>query len=345
MKKIYIVFFSILFLIVSCAPKELYYLKDINPPQILCDASTQSTISYPPFLRPKGKRKTIPPESQYFTLAIPNCVDMSGRANDLQRSLADMLYTQLFDTGRFNLIDRGELTDLDPEWLSTSLKRLAAETVDQSSKSDVQDSLYENTQKYLDRKKAYHDEMISTLREKADGLLQSYITSRSIEDTSGKKDGSKSGGYFDLDYRIVSTSEHNIVLFAASQRIHYNSSTANEVEYNRDDIKAIADNIVRVFPNPNDIRKSEVVTVDKNRIVIDVGRNKMLIPGLMGYVVCLEDSIYTGDKVKAQHYSYLGKFIITEVYDQTSTGFLLPPHSIKNYMDLDIRVGDAAIIK
>ncbi|WP_419659721.1 uncharacterized protein Dvar_00430 [Desulfosarcina variabilis str. Montpellier] len=346
---IFMVFFA-LFIFSGCAPKKIYYFDDVAPTSIQGGTATQGTIAYPPLLRPEGKRKSIRPGSQYFTLAIPNAIDMSGRAQDLQRSLADMLYTELFATGRFNLLDRGELMDLDPEWLTSSLKksltdlskqedRKAASRSDKDS-AEKAESAFDKTFQYLDRKQKSQKRLEDVLN-KADGILLVYVTSRV---------GKQKGGHFSVDYRIVSRRRGGeIVLFAGNKNVSYKSSTTQEVAYNRKDVADIAKSIVNIFPHPKEVRNAQVIKRDQRVIVVDRGRDQHLIAGMIGYVVYSEDSVRLESIGKARHFSYLGEFIITEVFDKTSTAVLLHPRgmsgdSLDEY-EWDVQTGDSVIVK
>jgi hypothetical protein len=337
-------------LLSGCAPKKIYYFDDISPTNIQGGTATQGTIAYPPLLRPEGKRKTIRPGSQYFTLAIPNAIDMSGRAQDLQRSLADMLYTELFTTGRFNLLDRGELMDLDPEWLTSSLKKTLTELSEQENQktksggdkdaAEKAESAFDKTFQYLDRKQESQQRLENVLN-KADGILLVYVTSRV---------GKQKGGHFSVDYRIVSRRQkREIVLFAGNKSVSYKSSTTQEVAYNRNDVADIAKSIVNIFPHPKEVRNAQVIKRDQNVIVIDRGRDQHLIAGMIGYVVYTEDSVRLETIGKARHFSYLGEFIITEVFDKTSTAVLLSPLGARGEVlmdyEWDVQTGDAVIIK
>jgi hypothetical protein len=346
----------ILLALASCTiPKKVFYFKEPTPPHMWCEKASQAMVDYPPFLRPEGKRRGILILSQYFTLAIPNAIDKSGRAQDLQRSLADMLYTKLFERRRFNLLDRRELVEIDPEWLETSIKSsltdLSKESTGEkqigdktSKKSDKATSMLAQTIEYLNRREKGLEKLEKVLK-KADGILLVYITSRI---------GTKKGGSFFVDYRIVNqwqTQGHGneIILFADSKEVKYRSSTTQEVEYDRRDIDEISLNIVNVFPNPHTTKKSEIVKRDGIFIVINIGKDDGIIPGLRGYVVHCDDILIEHDRkeLKAQHYTYLAEFTITEVFDKTSTGILLYPKygKLPENFDWDIRVGDPVVIK
>ncbi len=330
-----IIFFMTMVLFTACAKKDIFYFEKVSPPHMIVNNVSQVSIASPPLFRPKGKRFTIQLDSQFFTMAIPNCIDMTGLAKEIRKSVADMLYTELFKTHRFNLFDRGELVNLDTDWIEKSLKDSSSKEKNADANKEVDNSMVDNSIvdqsiKVLEEKERRSKEITDKLKKSADGLLIVYITSRIRN---------KKGGSISLDYRIVSTGEHNVILFAGSQKVRINISSAKQLDYSRDDITKIAVNIVSVFPNPKATRKGQVISVDDNRIVIDIGTYQHIIPGLRGYVAVVDDSVYTSDAVKAQQYSYLAKFQITEVYDKTSTAIILDPKNA------DIKVGDIIVLK
>ena len=343
------------------APKKISYFDQVTPHHVVSQDIEQMSLGYPPLYQPVGKRATITPKSQYFTLAIPNCIDVTGRAKDLRKSLADMLYTELFQSRRFNLYDRNELVNLNTDWIEAVLKKsyessYSKRYVETSSqeglkevlagpqavtRKDVEDHYQANSLEpdfvgqaiaVQDRKAQIEEEAAEKLRQNTDGLLMVYITERS---------GNEEGGFFYVDYRIVSNDK--VVLFAASQKIRFSVSTAKAIEYNREDISAISANIVQVFPNPETNRRGQVVSIDGERIVLDLGKEDHIIPGLRGYVVTADDSIYTSDDTKARHLDYLAFFYISEVYRQTSTGTIILDSEEDDAPD--IRVGDEIVLK
>ncbi|MEW5736978.1 MAG: hypothetical protein AB1921_19190 [Thermodesulfobacteriota bacterium] len=329
----------------SCLKKkEVFYFKSVTPPMSYASGVPQAFGGFPPLLRPEGKRSTIEPSSQYFTLVIPNCIDISNKAGDLRKSLADILYTEIFKTRRFNLYDRWELVDLDPAWLERALMRQtetpaataegtgappAAQAAPKPADFTAQEELALREYSRLKDQ----ERTAQQIRDRADGLLLVYITSRT---------GAEDNGEFTIDYRIVST-QRQIVLFAERSTVRYFRSTKSELEYNREDIAKIAEDIFKVFPNPvsPNFQQAHVVSIDGNRIAIDVGENHGLIPGMQGYVVSYEDSIFTGDGVRAtEHCNYLARFVITEIYPKTCTGYIYQPGE-----NADIRIGDAVRLK
>ncbi len=123
--------------------------------------------------------------------------------------------------------------------------------------------------------------------------------------------------------------------------------------YNRKDIKKIADDIVDKFPNPHQSRKARILKRDDPFVVIDMGSDNRLIPGITGYVVKRDDSIVTEDSTEkhvTQHYLYLAEFIVTEVFVKTSTAVLLYPsyvdtNELRENFQWDIRLNDEVVIK
>jgi hypothetical protein len=348
--------FVLLAFVVSCAPKKIFYLNEITPPQMQCAEAAQEMSGPPPILRPTGKRKIIRPLSQYFYLAIPNAMDPSGRAHDLQRSIADMLYTELFKTKRFNLLDRKALVNLDPEWLIQSLKHESAYS--EGSQAKKKDSKIEEKKeegkpvdekesiKYDDRTQQLDKAMIEleeTLS-KADGILLMYITNRV---------GMKKGGVFDIDFRIVSMRFYQeTVLFADSQKVKYQASTTEEIIYDRKDIEEISNKILEKFPSPHyeDKNRPRIIKCDPPIIVINQGTRDNLIKGLLGYVVTIDESVRNGNQERAPHFSYLAEFVVTEVFAETCTAFLLPPYDFEtgNRQDdyqWDVRSDDVVVFK
>jgi len=66
---------------------------------------------------------------------------------------------------------------------------------------------------------------------------------------------------------------------------------------------------------------------------------------MRGYVVYSEDSTRVEAIREARHYSSLGEFVITEVFDNTATAVLIPPAEENVDYEFDVEVGDAVILK
>jgi hypothetical protein len=357
------IFLLILTLIGCGRPKNIFFFETMIPAHVQSENALQESIDYPPFLRPEGKRRTIHPDSQYFTLAVLNAVDISGRSQDIRKVVADIVYTELFAMKRFNLLDRGELVDLNPEWFVSSIKdnlhnykntvqmtSVQENTIEQKTYSTGQPNIIDSTVEFLKMQGSAYETMYRKLLSKVDGILLLYITSRK---------GGQSGGHLGVDYRIVNQIQgpnqyaKEIVLFAGKANLGYRRSSRREIEINRNDIKKIVEDIVRAFPKPQDIENSQIVKRDRRWIVINKGSDYGIIPGLFGYAAIRDDSIYVegGQTVyNPRHFAYLAKFVVTEVYDKSCTALLLYPQNFNpnqkgEKFDWDVKVGDSAMIK
>ena len=337
-------------------PKRVFLFESMIPAHVQSESALQESIDYPPLLRPEGKRNTIHPASQYFTIGVLNAIDISGRSQDISKTVADMLYTELFLKNRFNLLDRGELIDLNPEWFVTSIRESLQlsnsreNMIEDRAFNASQSNIIDSTVKYLEMQGNTYERIYTGLLDKVDGILLIYITSRI---------GDQEGGSFGVDYRLVNQIQgathqaKEAVLFAGTSVVRYQRSSRKEIQINREDIKDIALNIVNAFPKPQDSLNYQVVKRDQRWIAINGGKNQGIIPGLFGYVAIREDSIYIEDgenKKNSRHFAYLAKFLITEVYEKTCTALLLYPSGFNsstniNDYEWDVRVGDGAMIK
>lgn len=89
-----------------------------------------------------------------------------------------------------------------------------------------------------------------------------------------------------------------------------------------------------------------MVSIHGPRVIMDIGIQDHLIPGMRGYIIARDDSIRTSDNDLTQHYVYLALFQIIEVYRTTCTGeILFPPKSESPIGFPDIKVGDEVILK
>ncbi len=77
-----------------------------------------STI--PPTEAPKPPRRGIKPRSYKMKVAVFNFVDQTDSAGKLIQTIPDILATELFNTGRFEVKERAELREVDP----TSVKQV-----------------------------------------------------------------------------------------------------------------------------------------------------------------------------------------------------------------------------
>lgn len=328
-----IVIFFLTFSACTSQYKKVFFFGEPTPPQISTPAVNQKFFDHPPLYIPKENRKTITFFSPYFTLAIPNAMDMTGRSGDLQRSLADILSTQIFKypgKRRINLLDRGALINLDPEIIMHSLNQ-------KPSSGALHKTIKNGT------------EELKEYLKNADGILLTYITSR-----KGTTDG-----YFRVDYRIVLNEGKykKIVLLAGTQRIRYYSNSSSEIEYSRYDVRQIAKNIFdKMTLKYYKTRKAKeliemdirVVKCDPPYIVLDIGKDEHLMPGMTGYVVERDQSVSSyssktnSHQARDFHYSYISEFIVTDVFPSTSNALIIKPDPEENW---EVRSGDLIRIK
>jgi len=342
--------------VTACAPqKKVFFFEHPVPPQAHLPEVSQEFFDHPPLYVPKGKRKEIDIFSPNFTLAVPNAMDMTGRCGDLQKSIADILCTELYKKKgkrRIELLDRGALVNLDPKIILESLYREKSDSqVDNrekkksESKNGTEDTkgqepmlvrALEEAEKVM--KPTYE---LKEYLKNADGILLVYITSRiGLEE-----------GHFEVDYRIVINREAHkkIVLLAGSEKIAYKSNTFKQIEYERSDVEKIAETVysaltlknsdARITKDPMemDIR---IIKNDPPYIVIDIGRKSNLIPGMIGFVVERDNSVPSDSKHSDSHISYIAEFIVIDVFNNTSKAKLIRPIS-----NCDVRVDDLVRIK
>ena len=67
----------------------------------------------PVLIAPGTGRKSLrpPPESYRFNVAVLDFIDQTNSAGDLVRTIPDILTTNLFETQRYDIFDRGQLRD------------------------------------------------------------------------------------------------------------------------------------------------------------------------------------------------------------------------------------------
>ena len=81
-------------------------------------------LGFPPYLRVK-----LPRVSTYIThfkmrFAVFNFIDQTHAAGELVKILPDMLTTELFNTGRFEIYDRGQLRDRSGEEIEKLMAKM-----------------------------------------------------------------------------------------------------------------------------------------------------------------------------------------------------------------------------
>ena len=87
---------------------------------LLCAAASLTALfavlgcsTYPPTVLPEQPRRGIQARSYKMKLAVLNFVDQTGSAGKLIQTIPDVLATELFNTGRFEIKERAELREFD----------------------------------------------------------------------------------------------------------------------------------------------------------------------------------------------------------------------------------------
>ena len=83
----------------------------------------------PVFIPPSSGRKALKPapKSYRFRVAVQDFIDQTNSAGDLVRTIPDILTTNLFDTRRYDIYDRGQLRDKSSGQAEKLIKQLTDE--------------------------------------------------------------------------------------------------------------------------------------------------------------------------------------------------------------------------
>lgn len=277
-------------------------------------------INSPPLFIPTNQKRTMTrPVSQYFEIAIPPCVDMTGESDYLINSLADMFYTSLFEIKRFTLMDRLELTRLQSD-------------IDKQYKDSLELQGEQNTQILKQIENNKYQSVLTELQNNTDGVMLIYITS------DKKSTGGKNGVVY-IDFRIVNRA--NEVLYAGSKDIHYNHNKGtNSLDFNRNDINSVAENIAKNFPNPH--YQEGLVIIDKRDdfITVNIGKNQNISKGMIGYVIKTTKNSY-GDQL----ISYRAEFVVSEVFENTFKAKLIFKNKEEELIIKTINIGEPIKMK
>ena len=85
-------------------------------------------------------RKEFLPTSLKFRLAVINMVDQTGSAGNLVKTIPDVLTTGLFDTARFDLLDRGQLREKRENDLDQALETMKPDGLLQGAITQIRPS-------------------------------------------------------------------------------------------------------------------------------------------------------------------------------------------------------------
>jgi hypothetical protein len=290
------------------------------------------------------------PRSQKFKVAVLTFVDQTGKGGLVVDPIADMLTTELFAGGRFELYDRNDLVQEVAESAS------ATEVVtDGDDKDSVKKTVIKTTSSTRQNKTKAQKKEIQT---KVDGILLGYVTSFEINEpvaaapAKGKKGKSEVApvntgpitGSLHCDFRIVNSwltqqkvgqgqSLSELVVYSGSARIGFTTDAERtSVSLSREDIKAIAAQIKDKF---TDFSRSKigVTAIDGRVITLDVGKRDLVKQGFTGYIVQKDDRTHV--------LKYLAEFTVINVFDNACTAYVVSPDE---YL-ANLRIGSQAVIK
>ncbi len=295
----------------------------------------------------------ITPRSQKFKVAVLTFVDQTGKGNLVVDPIADMLTTELFAGGRFELYDRGDLVQ---EVVDSSS---ATQVVTDGNDNDtVKKTVTTSTSTARQNKTAGQKAKVQTM---VDGILLGYITSFEINEPpaapeekdrgkKGKKDKGEapatvSGpvtGSLHCDFRIVNSwltqqkvgqGLSELVVYSGSAKIGFTTdSERTSVLLSREDIQAIAAQIKDKF---TDFSKSTIgiTAIDGRVITLDVGKQDLVKQGFTGYIVEKDEHTHV--------LKYLAEFTIINVFDTACTAYVV---SADKFLP-NLRIGSQAVIK
>ena len=81
---------------------------------VIAAVAAGCSLDPPPSIEPGMLRRGIAPRSYKMKLAVFNMQDPTGSGGRLAESIAELLHVALFETGRFELMQRAELRGTDP---------------------------------------------------------------------------------------------------------------------------------------------------------------------------------------------------------------------------------------
>ncbi len=304
------------------------------PKDIVCNY-----IFVPPTFMSNNVLITLPGvESQYFRIAILPALDMTNRAETYKNSITDMFYTALFDTKRFSLMDRMEVTRVQNE-LSKKIQeklvnRMTAEGVSDTSKVKQKElELFSEMLQRDDQSSEQYKGIADMLQNNSDGVMLIFITN-DLKGTDGF------GGKVGIDYRIISN-RYKDVLYAGSRDVGYKYDKKTEtLLFERSDMARVADEIKVKFPNPDLLNDIKVISRRGNRITINLGKNANITAGMEGFVVKVESDL-SGNKL----IRYRAEFIVRDVFPDTATAELVGDDNLRKEINESIEIGEPVKMK
>lgn len=293
----------------------------------------------PPVFMAKNVLLTLPGvESQYFRVAILPALDMTNRAESYKNSITDMFYTALFETKRFSLMDRMEVTRVQNELTKKIQEKLvdrigSGQANDTSKVKQKEIELFSQMLLKDDQSSEQYKGIADKLQSNSDGVMLIYITN-DLKSIDGF------GGQVGIDYRIISN-RYKDVLYAGSRNVGYQYDKKTEtLLFNRNDVATVAGEIKVKFPNPDLLSDVKVIARRGNRITINLGKNANVTAGMEGYVIKVETDL-TGNKL----IRYRAEFVVRDVFPETATAELVGGDALRSAINETIEIGEPVKMK
>ena len=288
----------------SCKSTNEIFRTESPPPKPLMPYEVGiGKIHMPPIPVAKNRYPTLRTiKSQTFKLAILPAADRTGLVGTIRRTLADKLYTSLFGTQRFILMDNDQLEDfvdvpVTGEWVF--------------DKDSVK--VWRKNPRYVASTPELNEYRLQELRKVCDGILRMDITSVSNNERG-------SDGKIEIDCKISSSWSHEnpIVILTASQTVRFQLQEDNStLHVYSEDIDMLAQQIEEKFPRPDLGRGIKIISKNDNYISINAGQEKNIMVGMSGYVIKISQSEQGFRKP-----SYRAYFEVTEVFRGACTARL-----------------------
>jgi len=387
--KSFFVFVSIASLsILGCKTYEPFYSVDTPAHPYMKDQNSIFYVGVPPVMPPIVKNiDEIEVSCQYFKIVVPLVLDRSGKLEGIKNLIDEQFTTALDGTQRYTVMDKTSMLNVweqqyktnsfsnsvsEPAMKVTQVNRtgtgnsaigfsnqdmdlisnnktpllsskdsnmlattsLTVKSMDYSHANSISDyyGLFE-------MKPELYEQFINVISKYSDGILKIIITGNDEENHQ-----------IDIDYRIISSIEHNKILYSGSGKIGYLlEKGSSSKKLNRDDIKKVTDDIKLQFPNP-DIKSMQITDLHgNNKISVNAGKKDNIKEGMVGYVI----------KDLGTRLAYRAMFIVTEVFPESFNAELklepyenikskgVTPQDYQQYFRImnSVRVGESVKMK
>lgn len=281
----------------------------ISPPDVTFSSGGGASVEVSAKVDGAGSREGAPsvagPGRDSRPSGIPYVPIPGGGA---VQSIPDAFSSVLFDSGRFDLYDVGQLknrTLADTDKTLVVLKQMYAA--------------------WSARLKAEGQQKIELDRYSfPDAVLTGAITSIDAKEMT-------------LDVRLINFASDD-VMFATSALVKV-TNAGSELKLDRDDLRKLAQKLIGALPSPHDLKKAQIVQREGEIVTLNVGREDRIIKGMNAFVVTYGDKVVdpsTGDTLGDE--TFLGELFVFSVYPRTAKARIFNNAPA-------VRVGDYVIFK